>query len=160
MDTHEIGGGVVSSQLIKSDQSGLALDGTSRLVEADMSSSANTENLEVETSESGNLLFIVLAELVDLRLLQSTVRNIDIFLWNINMVEEMLVGVFILHKLLSNVGVFYYVFHVLIIALESCFGDWVVLIEVEGDHVFERESLFLVKSDEFHVDSFRGGAGS
>lgn len=141
MDTHEIGGGVVSSQLIKSDQSGLALDGTSRLVEADMSSSANTENLEVETSESGNLLFIVLAELVDLRLLQSTVRNIDIFLWNINMVEEM-------------------VFHVLIIALESCFGDWVVLIEVEGDHVLERESLFLVKSDEFHVDSFRGGAGS
>lgn len=141
MDTHEIGGGVVSSQLIKSDQSGLALDGTSRLVEADMSSSANTENLEVETSESGNLLFVVLAELVDLRLLQSTVRNIDIFLWNINMVEEM-------------------VFHVLIIALESCFGDWVVLIEVEGDHVFERESFFLVKSDEFHVDSFRGGAGS
>lgn len=141
MDTHEIGGGVVSSQLIKSDQSGLALDGTSRLVEADMSSSANTENLEVETSESGNLLFVVLAELVDLRLLQSTVRNIDIFLWNINMVEEM-------------------VFHVLIIALESCFGDWVVLIEVEGDHVLERESLFLVKSDEFHVDSFRGGAGS
>ena len=70
------------------NESGATVDGRWWLVEANMASPSDTENLNVDASVRLDFLFIILAEFGDFGSFDFSVGNIDVFFGNVNVLEE------------------------------------------------------------------------
>lgn len=102
-----------------------------------MTSFTNSEDLDIKASKFLDLLFVIFTICLNLFFGESSVRNVDVFLEDINGVEQVFVHKFV-------VGLEFMGFH----------GE--VFIEVEGDDVLERKSFFFVETDELVIKLGRG----
>ena len=70
------------------DKSGTTVDGRGRLVKADVTSSPDTQNLDVNSTIGFNFLLIVFTKFSNLSSFDFTIWNVDVFLGNVNVVEK------------------------------------------------------------------------
>src|SRR5690606_354671 len=68
----------------------LARAAASGLIEADVSGTADAQQLQVDAAGSFDLPFVLFAERLDFVGLQVAARNVNVSLWNVHMVEERL----------------------------------------------------------------------
>lgn len=90
-----------------------------------MSWSPNTKDLKVNSSELFDFLFIIPTELGDLASLNLSVRDVDVFSGDVDVIEEVVV-------------------HVIVVGLGVGPFDGVVLIEVERYDVFKTDFSILI----------------
>lgn len=105
-----------------------------RFIKPNVPSSSNAQNLQVDSSIGLDFLFIVGTELDDSRSFDLAVRNIDVFLGDVNMIEEVVV-------------------HVVIVGFWVVFLDGVVFIQVEGNYVLETHLSIAIHADELTINS-------
>lgn len=103
------------------------------LIEADMSCTSNTKNLYIDSSIWLDLAFIICAKLHNCLSWDFAIGDIDILLRNVDMVEKMVV-------------------HVVVVGLSIIVLDWVVLVEIEGHHIFEAQLSWTIKTNQLLID--------
>lgn len=114
-------------------QSGDAVDRRGRLIEADMSSPSDSEDLQVDASIELNLLLVVLAELYDRFPRDLAVGDVDVLSRDIDVVEQVQI-------------------HVVVVGLGVVALDRIVLVQIEGHYVLETELASLVHLHQLAVN--------
>src|SRR5690606_33925699 len=108
-----------------------------RLIETDMPCPANAQQLKVQSACGFYLRFVCFAILLQLVWRDRAIRNMDIFRFDVHMIEQMLV-------------------HEIMIALDIVPFHRVVFIQIEGDHILETEALLPMHADELLIYPDRG----
>ena len=90
-----------------------------RLIESNVASSSNTKNLNVYSTKWFNLFFVIFTKFCNLWSLDFSIRNVYILFRNVNMMEKI-------------------VPHIKIVRLRVIMLNWVILIEVKSNNIFER----------------------
>ena len=125
---------------MKIDQPCDTLDGGRRLVEANMSRPPNAKQLDVDSSEGIDFFLVLETELGHIFSGNFSIWNIDVFPGDINMVEKVEV-------------------HVVVVGFRVIIGNWEILVQIEGHHILEAQTFFLVHPDQLLIDS-QGSAAS
>jgi len=97
-----------------------------------VSSSTHTEDLNVDSSIREYFFLIVRTEIDDFSSIDLSVRNVDVFFGNIDVIKKMVV-------------------HVVVVRLFIVFLNRIVLIEVECHHILETKLTLFVKSYQFTI---------
>src|SRR6056297_854232 len=92
----------------------------------------NSQNLNIYATGFFNFLFILLTVSLDILFGNCTVRNVDLFFRDINMVNKVLL-------------------HEPYIALKGIRLHREILVQIESDHILKAEILFFVKADQLII---------
>ena len=114
-------------QVIQKHLPSLRRDKRARLVKTDMPRTSNTQYLQVDSPSSLDLLLVIPTEFIYFIPFQRSVRDMNILRININMIKQMVV-------------------HEIMVALLRLFRHRQILVQIEGNHVTERNSFFPVHS--------------
>lgn len=125
---------IFASQFVEIDQSRYRIGRRGGLVEPNVSSSTDTQNLYVYSSIRFDLFLIVGTKLGDVLSFYFSIWNIDICRGNVDVFEQILV-----HVVMIRVGVAWF------------YG--IVFVQVERHHILKTQLSVLVKSDKFSIDS-------
>ena len=136
----EIARGIAARHGIKRRQARTAVPGRARLVEANVSCPADAEHLQVDAAGAANLLLVVRAIAFGVFCSDGPVGNMDVFGLDVYLVEKGLA-------------------HPAVIAVRIVRRQTEVLIEVEGNHPREIETVLPVHSDQLAVHSNWSRAG-
>ncbi len=109
---------ISSSDSVQIYQSCTTVDWWGWFIETYVSSSSNTKDLDVDTSIGLNFLLIIFTELCHLWSFDLSIRYVDIFLGNINVLEKI-------------------VPHVKVVWFRIVMFYWVIFIKIKGDDVFK-----------------------
>ncbi len=136
----KVGGAILSSHQVESDQPGAALDARSRLVESDVPGSPDAQQLQIDAARSAD------------RLLVSPALRLYRFAGNVAP-GDVNVG---RRDVQLRKQIFH---HEPMVGMEAPRSHRVVLIEVEGHHLGKAESFFPVQPNQLpiHSDGRRAG---
>lgn len=103
-----------------------------RLIKPNMPSPSNTQNLQINATILPNFLLIIFTKLSNFIPWNFSIRNIDIFWWNVNMIKQILS-------------------HIVIITFPIIPCYRIVLVKIECYHIFERKLPLFIHSDQLFV---------
>src|SRR5262249_28598355 len=83
-------GGIAAGHRIEADQAGAAMTGGAGVVEADVATTANAQNLQVDAAGPANLLLVIGAVILDFFRADSAVRQMDVLRLDVDVIEERL----------------------------------------------------------------------
>jgi hypothetical protein len=101
---------------------------------------SDSQNLNIDASVRLDFLFVIFTKFGDLIPFDLSVRNVDVFFQNIDVAEQILP-------------------HVVVVRLRVIVADWVVLVKIESDYIFEGEAFLFVEPYQFSVKQQRSAAG-
>ena len=127
---------VATGESIERDEPGAAVAARAGFVETNVPCAPYAQNLDIDAANAVDFFFVLPAAFVDLVFGQGAVRNVDVALFDVDKIEQMLV-----HKP-----------HV---ALQLLGRHRVVFVEIESDDVFEGKAILLVHPNKLVVDLCR-----
>jgi hypothetical protein len=125
---------------MKVDQSSNAVSWGGRLIESDMACSANSKDLDIDSTIFPYLFFIICTKFNHFLSFDLSIGDVDVFSWDVDVIKKMII-------------------HVVVIRFSVSFLDGIVLIQIKGDNVFKAELSIFVKFDKFLVYADRSTAG-
>src|SRR6056297_3264299 len=123
--TKKVAGGIFPGNFIKGDKPCFRIRPRTRLIEPDVSGSANTQQLDIYAACLFNAGFVLLAKSGYIFFIKRSVGDMNLILRYVDMIEEML-------------------FHKPDIALKRIGFHGIVLIKVERNNIFKTKPFILV----------------
>ena len=127
-------GRVFSCDSVEVDQASDTVNGRGRLVESNVTSAANAQNLNIDSSIRFDLVLIVRTKLDHTLSADLPIGNVDVFAGNVDVVEEVVI-------------------HVVIVRLGVVVPDGIVLVQVESDHLLKTQLAVFVQTHQLPVNS-------
>lgn len=123
---------VSSCKSVQIYQPGTTVDWWRWLVKTNVPCPSDSQNLNINASVRFNFLFIILTKFGHLIPFDLSVWNVDVLFQNIDVTKQILP-------------------HVIIVRLRVIVANWVVLIKIESDYVFEGKAFLFMKPHQFSV---------
>ena len=135
----EVGGGVLPGHQVESDQPRATVEPRTRLVESDVSRSADAEDLEIDAADELYRFLVAVALVLGDPARKVPAGDVDIFRSDVELREEVLP-------------------HEPMVGVKASRVHREVFVEIEGDHVGEGEPFLPVHPDQLPVGADRRGA--
>ena len=132
----EVAGGVLARHAVQRDAARERVAAGAGFIEADVTRSADAENLKVDATERINLLLVVAAMGEDLVAAQRAAGDVDVRLRDVDVIKNLLR-------------------HEARVAFRMIRREAEVFVEVEGDDVLEAEPFLFVQADQLAIKRHR-----
>ena len=109
---------IFSSDSMQVDQPSDTINGWWRFIKTYMSCPSNTQDLNIDPPIRFDFMLIICTKLSDFWPIDLSIRNVNIFLGDVYVVEEVDV-------------------HVIVIGFGVVVGYWIIFIQIESHHVFK-----------------------